>query len=62
MADIQSAASAANTQTFASAGQAASVESVDTERRVADDSTNERAEPEPAATQPGVGEQVDISA
>ena len=61
MADVQSAAGASSTPVVASGGQAASVESVSTERRQDADSVTERAEPE-AATGPGVGEQVDIRA
>ena len=62
MADIQSAAASTSSQAVPSGGQASSVESVATERRAAADSVVERAEPEPAAPGPGVGEQVDIQA
>ena len=62
MADIQGAASSTSSQVVASGGQATSVESVATERRAAADSVTERAEPEPAAPGPGIGERVDIQA
>lgn len=59
--DIQGA-SAAATQTIATAGNSGASESVAAERKTADDSSIERKEAEPSSTGPNVGQNVDIDA
>jgi len=58
--DIQGSATA-NVSASETSGSTGTFESAALERRSAEDSVRERAEPEPAATGEGVGERLDIT-